>query len=374
MKKQILFLLLFLPLSVWAQQYSLLADKAALQQVETITNLIYNNQQSEVQQAIGQLKKQVPAGHPVFPMLLALNLYWQDAPMHTGSPNFEEFTRYLKQTVEQSEVYLNREQDETMVNFMALSAHSLLTRFHADRGNYLDAVGEAKHAYSYMKKGFDLAREYKEFYFPVGLYNYYREKYPEIHPVYKPFMFFFRSGDKAKGLQQLEQSARHNIFTKPEAGVFLAHIYLYYENQPARALHNVAQLHEEFPGNRLFRAQLAESLLATHAYAEALPHIRFLLKQADPFYRMAGQLFQGLYNEKAQKDPKLAYQFYQRALQTGESLSYIADVYRSMAYAGLGRYYAQANERKKAKAAYQKALSLAAYEYPVKPEAKAFLQ
>lgn len=373
MKKLFLFLL-FLPLGLVAQQYSLLTDKAGLEQVETITNLIYNNQHSEVQKALQQLEGRIPASHPVFPMLRALNLYWKDAPMHTGSPNFQAFTQHLKQTVAQSEAYLEREQDETMVNFMALSAHSLLTRFHADRGNYLDAVGEAKYAYSYMKKGFDLAREYKEFYFPVGLYNYYREKYPELHPVYKPFMFFFRSGDKAKGLQQLEQSARQNIFTKPEAGVFLAHIYLYYENKPALALKSVQQLHEEFPENRLFRAQLAESLLATGGYANALPHIKFLLQQPDPFYQMAGQLFQAIYSEKALRDSKSAFTYYQKALKTGESLNYMADVYRSMAWAGLGRFYAAANETAKAKTAYQKALNLAAYEYPVKPEAARYLQ
>ncbi len=372
--KKLLFILFLFPLGAWAQQYSLQSDKNGLQQVEEITNLIYNNQHQEVQQKLKQLENTVPVSHPVFPMLRALNLYWQDAPMHTASPHFQEFSRHLRQTVRQSEEYLDREQDETMVNFMALSAHSLLTRFHADKGNYLDAVGEAKNAYSYMKKGFDLAGEYKEFYFPVGLYNYYREKYPELHPVYKPFMFFFRSGDKAKGLQQLEQSARQNIFTKPEAGVFLAHIYLYYENKPSLALQSVQQLNEEFPENRMFRAQLAESLLATGAYAKAVPHIKFLLQQQDPFYQMAGQLFQGLYTEKALGNSENALLLYQKAIKTAEPLNYMADVYRSMAYAGLGRYYAKANDKSKAKAAYQQALNLAAYEYPVKPEAEAFLQ
>jgi tetratricopeptide (TPR) repeat protein len=372
--KKLLFILFLFPLGVWAQKYSLQANKDGLQQVEQITNLIYNNQHQEVQQQLKQLESKVPVSHPVFPMLRALNLYWLDAPMHTASPHFEEFTQHLRQTVKQSETYLERAQDETMVNFMALSAHSLLTRFHADRGNYLDAVGEAKNAYSYMKKGFDLASEYKEFYFPVGLYNYYREKYPELHPVYKPFMFFFRSGDKAKGLQQLEQSARQNIFTKPEAGVFLAHIYLYYENKPSLALQSVQQLHEEFPENRLFRVQLVESLLATGSYAKALPHIKFLLQQQDSFYLMAGQLFQGLYNEKALGNSRHAQLYYQKALKTAESLNYMANVYRSMAYAGQGRYYVRENDKSKARAAYEKALNLASYEYPVKPEAEAYLQ
>ena len=96
--------------------------------------------------------------------------------------------------------------------------------------------------YSFMKKGFDLTEEYREFNFPVGMYNYYREKYPELHPVYKPFMFFFRNGDVSKGLRQLERSVKENVFTKPEAGMFLVHIYLYYENNPAAALKIIQQV------------------------------------------------------------------------------------------------------------------------------------
>lgn len=260
-----------------------------------------------------------------------------------------------------------------LVNFLALSAHSLLTRFHADKGDYMAAIGEAKNAYSFMKKGFDLTEEYSEFNFPVGLYNYYREKYPELHPVYKPFMFFFRSGDIPKGLQQLEMSVNRNVFTKPEAGVFLVHIYLYYENNPAAALKNMQQLQEEYPENRFFRLQLAEVLLANNQYNNAAPHINFLLKQNDPFYKMAGQLFKGLYMEKKEQKMEEARKSYDQALQTGKILPYTANVYRSMAHAGLGRFYKAQNDLEKAKEAYKNALDLAYYEYPVKPEAEKFL-
>lgn len=372
--KKFLFLLLLIPYCLHAQDYSLLADKQTLEKVEEVTNLIYNGQHTTAMQELGRLKSSIPQDHPVFPMLKALNYYWQAAPMHTGAPLFDSFSQELRETVRTSEVYLKRGQDETLVNFLALSAHSLLTRFYADKGDYMATISEAKNAYSYMKKGFNLTDEYSEFYFPVGLYNYYREKYPEVHPVYRPFMFFFRSGDKEKGLKQLEYATRHNVFTKPEAGVFLVHIYLYYENNPAAALRNMRPLYQQYPDNRFFRIQYAEVLLANNLFVSAKPHIDYLLQQNDPYYKMSGALFQGIYLEKQEKKFSEANKHYQQALQTAESLSYAANVYRAMAYAGIARLHHKQQEPDKARAAYKKALELASYEYPVKYEAHQYLK
>lgn len=374
MKKLLLLLLLLFPVLLYAQSYSLMTDSPALAQVKEVTDHIYNSQHTAALQELQYLKRQVPLDHPVFPMLQALNLYWQDAPMHTGSPYFQEFKGYLQETVSFSEAYLKRGQDETLVNFLALSAHSLLTRFHADKGDYMATIGAAKNAYSFMKKGFDLTEEYGEFLFPVGLYNYYREKYPELHPVYSPFMFFFRSGDKEKGLNQLKYAARKNIFTKPESAVFLVHIYLYYENKPAAALENIRKLHQEYPQNWFLRIQLTEVLLANGLYTEAKPHIDSLLQQQKPYYKMSGELFHAVYLEKKERKHREAAKMYQQALKTAEPLSYMANVYRAMAYAGKARIHHLEQESGKAKAAYKKALELSGYEYPVKQEARNYLK
>lgn len=374
MKKLLFLLIILLPFGLLAQSYSLLADKQSLEKVEDVTNLIYNGQHRAALQELSQLKNDVPADHPVFPMLRALNYYWQDAPMQTSSPHFDEFSKQLRETVRTSEIYLNRNQDETLVNFLALSAHSLLTRFHADKGDYMATIGEAKNAYSYMKKGFELTDEYSEFFFPVGLYNYYREKYPELHPVYKPFMFFFRSGDKQKGLEQLQYASQKNVFTKPEAGVFLVHIYLYYENNPAAALRNMRPLYKEYPENRFFRIQYAEVLLANNLFVSAKPHIEYLLQQNDPYYKMSGALFHAIYLEKQEKNYPEASRYYQQALKTAEQLSYAANVYKAMAHAGTARIHHKQNETDKARAAYKKALELTSYEYPVKHEARNYLK
>ncbi len=370
----ILLLLLACPLLLRGQSYTLYGDPQGLEDVERITYLIYDARHKQVEQELAMLKRQVPASHPVHPLLKALNLYWMDAPMHLASPHYNEFIQLLHQTNSQAEAYLNKGMDKTVSIFAALTANSLLTRFHAEKGDYMAALKQARPTYGYMKQGFELKEAYKEFYFPTGLYNYYRVKYPELHPVYKSFMWMFQDGDKSLGLQQLEYSVRNNVFTKAEAAVFLVHLYLYYENQPQKALQSIQILYKQFPNNRFIRLQLAESLIAARNYAEAAPHVAYLLKETDAYYRTAAELFSGILQEKQHQNHQQAFTHYNAALSIAAPLNYIADTYRSMAHAGLARYYEAKNQQEKAKKAWQQALDLAMYEYPVKQEAKAHLK
>ena len=68
-----------------------------------------------------------------------------------------------------------------------------------------------------MKTGFDLMHKNPEFYYTTGLYNYYREQYPESHPGYKTVVWVLAGGDKEKGLQLLHKASKEALFTKTEA-------------------------------------------------------------------------------------------------------------------------------------------------------------
>lgn len=362
-------LLLCCAAPAWAQQYKLLQQQTHLAQVESITQLIYNAQFQQAAKKLSVLREQMPADHPVLPLLQAIMLYWQDAPMHTASKHFEPFIVLLHKTNQLADAYLAQDKDKIVTTFCTLTAHSLLARYHAEKGEKMAAIKEAKATYGYMKEGFSLQNEYNEFFFSTGLYNYYRVKYPELNPIYKPFMWLFEDGDIKLGLQQLEYAARNTVFTKVEAASFLVHLYLYYENKPHKALSMIRLLYEQFPKNRFIRLQYTESLLAAGQYQEAAPHIAFLQQQQDAYYRATGTLFAGILAEKHQQNPTLAYQQYKRTLDLAAPLNYIADTYRSMAHAGIARYYDARQQKQKAQQYWQTALELASYEYPVKQEA-----
>ncbi len=362
------------PCTGWGQHYSLLEQEEDLEQVKNITQLIYNAQFQQADLQLSALKNKVPANHPVLPLLQAITLYWQAAPMHPDAHNFDKFIGLLHKTNQNADYYLENGYDKIVTTFCTLTAHSLLARYHAEKGDKMAAIKEARVTYGFMKQGFELQNQYNEFYFSTGLYNYYREKYPEQHPVYKPFMWLFEDGDKDKGLQQLEYAARHAVFTKVEAATFLVHLYLYYENQPQKALPIIRLLYQQFSGNRYVRLQLTESLLASGHYVAATPHVAFLQQHKDHYYHAAGTLFAGILAEKQHRNYAQAHQLYQKALEIAKPLNYIGDTYRSMAHAGIARYHEANQQKDKARAAWQAALDLAAYEYPVKQEAKQKLQ
>ena len=367
-------LLLLNPLSVWAQHYSLLNDEQAMEQVKQVMHYTYSAHHHQAEKELEVLKRRVLAAHPVHPLLQALNLYWRDAPMHIASPYFPEFIQLLHKTNKLAEAYLDQDKDKVVSTFCTLTAHSLLARYHAEKGDNMAAIKEARPTYAYMKEGFVLKDEYNEFYFSTGLYNYYRVKYPELHPVYKPFMWFFEDGDKTLGLQQLEYASANTVFTKVEAATFLVHLYLYYENLPRKALQIVRGLYKQYPENRFLRLLLTESLVSAGQWAEAVPHAAYLRTHSDAYYRAAGELFSGIIQEKEHQNYSKAYSHYQAALNLAEPLNYIANTYRSMANAGLARYYEAQQQQAKAKAHWQQALKLAQYEYPVKQEAKKHLR
>jgi tetratricopeptide (TPR) repeat protein len=66
-------------------------------------------------------------------------------------------------------------------------------------------------------------------------------------------MFFFPSGDKKKGIEQLNNTAQNGKYAKYEAQYFLMTLYFSYENNPFKASEYAEILTKEFPDNPIFQ-------------------------------------------------------------------------------------------------------------------------
>jgi hypothetical protein len=53
-----------------------------------------------------------------------------------------------------------------------------------------------------------------------NLYDYYREAYPRIYPVYKSLALLFPRGDMEKGLKELNTSASGSVVLKAESAFY----------------------------------------------------------------------------------------------------------------------------------------------------------
>ena len=172
---------------------------------------IYNVNPDSTHYYISEVENLIP-DHPVIPLMEAMNLLWVNMPI-ISEDVFSSIETQLDSVILLAKIKDPKLETPEMI-FFAMSAYGLLAEYYADQGYTLKAVGEANRAYRLLKQVFDLTEEYPEFLFITGLYNYFREKYPEKYPIYSPLLWFFRSGNLNLGLQQLEQVAKEAFFDK----------------------------------------------------------------------------------------------------------------------------------------------------------------
>jgi len=79
-----------------------------------------------------------------------------------------------------------------------LCARGMLLMFYAENDLIMEVIPLTISAYKYLRRAFDFASICTDLYYFTGVYNYYREAYPEAHPVYKTLAFLFPKGNKTK--------------------------------------------------------------------------------------------------------------------------------------------------------------------------------
>ena len=295
---------------------------------------VYRLDSVNSEQAIADVEALLP-DHPVVPLMQAVFILWSEVPMRTSDSAFLDFETKLREVIRKSKAMPDSLRAEKI--FFEMSARGFLAEHYADEGAYLKAIGEARRTYGFMKEGFKMVPDAPEFLLTSGLYNYFRVVYPEKHPVYKPRVWLFRSGDKQKGIAQLERAIDETIISRVEAHLYLSYIYLRYERQPAKAAFYLGKLHHDYPENNYFRAKYIESLIEKEDYAQ-LPVLSDTLLSSDrDYYRMSGEVFLGIYYEKSLgKDPE-AIKYYRNAIERVGRLRGHGAHYVSWAYLGLGR-------------------------------------
>lgn len=358
MKIPLILLLIFPSFLLSAQKLS--QNPLALELAKKSIEKMYNLETEESVAIANKLEKICP-GHPAPTFLKALNVYWSSMPVHSQSKNYNKFVDHLNETLQRAEKLLEKDKENEEGIFFSLAAHGYLTQIYAEEKNHLKAFKEVKNAYSYMKTGFDLLHKSPEFYYTTGLYNYYREQYPESHPGYKAFVWVLAGGDKEKGLQQLHKASNEALFTKTEAINYSAIIHLRYEANAKNAEQYASKIVRLFPGNYLYRAVYSETLLNLGKYWEAIPHINQLVSSKDPFFKMIGSVYHGIRVEKHEKKLSEAKEIFYKMIEDSQEIPVKTDHYVSMAYLGLGRIYLKEGDKDKAKEYFKKTLNLSNY-------------
>lgn len=357
MRKYLMLFLFFFGYQGFAQKLTLFDHPERMSIVEKAGYYIYNNEYEKADSAISYVEKILPQ-HPIVYMMRALNIAWQEMPIRTTSSVFPAHYEALQKVIVAAEKLQEENENHQEGVFFEMSARGLLTEYYAREGNYLKALGEARRMYGLARTGFDFVDNNSEFLFSTGLYNYFREKYPERHPIYKPFMWIFKSGDIDKGLVQLDQATKMGKLIKIEAHLYLAYIYLRYENKAYKARQYLENLVSEYPNNSYFKSKLIECMVSQDDYEKAMPLVEELNSKSDQYYVLCSETYKGVYQKKYKMNNTLAEGHFIRALEISNRYINKGLYYKSICLLGMGDIIEERGDKSGAVRYYKEAIAI----------------
>ena len=343
-----------------------------LSTIHASLNFLYNQKYDSAQVLISELQQQLPD----YPGLYLLKAYYYNVrygPLHEKSEAYESFMNVVDTTILKSEALLKRENSSLEAMFFMLSIHAMLARMYVDTGHNWKAIIEAKKSYRYITKVMDRVEEFPEFNLYCGIYNYYREKYPEDNPYVKPILWFFRSGDKELGLSMLHTGSEQGLFTKMESLTYLYHINMRYEFRPHQSITYARTLKELYPDNRYFSALLVENLIFISEFEKSKCLIDSIICSEYPYHQYIGSVYKGLYTELYELDLDLAEMAYNEALSIGACEDVATPHYQSICFLGLGRISLSRGDLSEARSYLKMAEKTSEYSF-IRDEAKETLK
>lgn len=351
------------------KNYSISCENVAL--FELAIDSIYNLNFDGADSLTKKLESELP-DYPGSHLLRVYYLLWKNRPVLDGDSTFEAFLQVTELVLTKTEMMLEKDELDDEAIFYAISVYAILARIYVDSGHNWKAIRQAKKAYRFLKVGMDMVDGYPDLNLYCGIYNYYREKYPEDNPFVRPFVAFFMIGSKSKGLQMLDSGAVQGLFTKVECLTYLYHINLRYEFSPGTSICAVRKLNNLYPDNENFIALLIENLIYLNEFAEMDSLICRVETSRMPYYKYVGKIYRGLYMELHIGDLITAKKIYLDAMQIGDTYQVTSPHYKSLNLLGIGRTCMKLEEKDKAEKYLKKSSKISDYSF-VRDEAKRLL-
>jgi hypothetical protein len=344
--------------SIAAINAQILQDTASLNLVKKGIDSVYNTQFAYAHEALRKISQLYPE-HPIVILFKGIITYWENYPLLSNSAAASSFEKDMRHCIALCEKNKN---PSYVAEFLLanLCARGLLLTFYAGNDHNNDVFPLAASTYPFIKRSFDFTSVYSDFFFFTGLYNYYREVYPKVHPVFKPLIFFFRKGNRVKGLEELQIAALKSILLKAESFSDLSYINISYENNYLKASYFSKHLHDLYPDNPEYLAEYVKNLLLVKKYDEADSLVRSSgTNQVKSYFQAQMAIFKGIIEEKKYHDYKLAQHYYNVGVRDITSFGAYGNEYIAYAYFGLSRIFGINGDKENQKAYRKRAMKLA---------------
>lgn len=330
---RLLFLILFF-ITPWAQA-QIMQDAQAKNTIIAGLEDLYAYDFKSANEHFTLIRNKYPK-HPAAYLLFSMQAQQQFFPLKDFPSASKNYVTNLEKAYSMALTLFEKNENDLEAAFFCSASLGFLAAYEADNQNFFKAVNYAQKAYSFLKIGLKNTDRQPEFLYASGIYNYYRISYPELHPIIKPFMYFFQDGNKKAGLNFLELGTHKTIFVKNESLFYLGYILNKYEGAPAKGLLNSAELVKKYPENHWYTLQRAELLSLTANYDAAEEFIEKLEKTKSPYYLGCALTFRGMREEFQNRNLTAAESFYTKSLMYPWEERFTKDV-RGLSYLGLVR-------------------------------------
>jgi tetratricopeptide (TPR) repeat protein len=256
---------LLLPASISAQW---IADPAIDQKIQRGIDYIYNIEFDKADTLFADIIRLRP-DHPVGYFFRAMTQWWRILTNFDNESQDQKFYDMLDEVITMCETRLDANPKDVTALFYKGGSVGFRGRLRANRGKYVGAANDGLVALPIVRKAFELEPQNYDVLLGIGIYNYYAVIIPERYPIVKPFMIFFPSGDRKKGLEQLQEAAQHSRYARVEAGYFLIQSYFLYEKDFAKALVLAKELNKKYPQNPIFHRYLGRCYVSLGHLGEA---------------------------------------------------------------------------------------------------------
>jgi tetratricopeptide (TPR) repeat protein len=373
----LVLLLTILAATVGRSQW--IADPAVDARMQRGIEYIYSMEFEKADREFAEVVRLKPL-HPAGYFFQAMTEWWRILSNFEDESNDKKYYAMLDNVIDICDKMLEENEDDVTALFFKGGAVGFKGRLRANRGSWLLAANDGLVALPLIRKANRLEPANYDVLLGMGIYNYYAEVVPDLYPIVKPFMLFLPSGDKKKGLEQLELVAQKAKYARTESMYFLLQTYFLYEKHYVRALEIARELHTRFPQNPVFHRMYGRCYVSTGYWGEAFQIFSEIEKRYrerqlgyDAYDGREAYYYIGRHYFLASKFEEALHSLYQcdelsRSLDKGGASGFM-----SMANLTIGMIYDLQKKRGSALAQYQKVLEMKEYENTYR-EARRFME
>lgn len=197
-----------------------------------------------------------PAPREACEVLSATAIWWKIQLDPHSQALDPEFSDAVEAAITSTEAWTEREPDRAEAWFYLGGAYAVRVQWRVLRGHKLSAARDGKRILQALEKAIELDPALDDAYFGMGMYKYYADVAPAAARMLR-FLLLLPGGDRTEGLAEMLRARSRGKLLQGEADYQLSIIYLWYEEETARAIHLLEGLRSQYPASPLFPAQLA---------------------------------------------------------------------------------------------------------------------